>query len=347
MKQLAEYRRKLQKKPILKKLFLELTLRCNQKCLHCGSSCGDRFSDELTFDQYKSFLDKVKKDFDISEMQLCITGGEPLLRDDFFEIMNYANDLGYSWGMTSNATLIDDKKAELLEKSGMKTISVSIDGLRETHDNFRRSPGGFDKAVSGIKALLKNGSFENVQVTTVVHKNNINQLDKLFELMTDLNVDSWRITNIDPIGRARSNKDLLLDADEYRYILDYIRDKRRLCLPVSYGCSHYLGLDYEREVRDWYFLCSAGIYVASIHANGDISACLDIEPRKELLYGNILKDDFTEIWNNKFEIYRSNLSDLTPKCADCPDKDFCNGGSYHTWDYDKNEPLMCFKNILF
>lgn len=81
MKELAEYRRGLWKEPKLKFLFLELTLRCNERCIHCGTS----------------------------GIQLCITGGEPLLRKDFFEIMGYAHSLGFRWGMTSNGTLIDDE----------------------------------------------------------------------------------------------------------------------------------------------------------------------------------------------------------------------------------------------
>ena len=77
----------------------------------------------------------------------------------------------------------------------------------------------------------------------------------------------------------------MLDKDDYRYLIEYIRSKRKEGYPVTYGCSHYLGLDYEREVRDWYFLCTAGIYTASIMANGDIGACLDIERRPETIMG--------------------------------------------------------------
>ena len=129
MTELAAYRQKLYRQPVLRYLFLELTLRCNERCLHCGSLCGDVESNELTLDQYRKILDQIRKDFNVRRFQLCITGGEPLLRKDFFEILGYANQLGYLWGMTSNATLITPETAHRLKETGMKTISVSIDGL--------------------------------------------------------------------------------------------------------------------------------------------------------------------------------------------------------------------------
>ena len=104
--QLDAYVQKLYRAPQLRHLFLELTMRCNAHCFHCGSSCGPSGGDELSLEEYRSILDQIKEDFDISRMMLNITGGEPLLRKDFFEIMGYAHELGFQWGMTSNATLI-------------------------------------------------------------------------------------------------------------------------------------------------------------------------------------------------------------------------------------------------
>ena len=118
-------------------------------------------------------------------------------------------------------------------------------------------------------------------------------------------------------------------------------------MPVLYGCTHYLGIDYEREVRDWYFLCNAGIYAAGIRTNGDIGACLDIEMRPELLEGNILTDDFTEVWKNGFKAYREDLYNRSEKCSSCKDREFCGGGSFHSWDFDKTEQRVCLKGVLF
>lgn len=346
LRQLSEYRRKLQKEPILKFLFLELTRRCNERCIHCGSRCGEQTGEELTLEQYKAFLDKIKRDFDLRGLQLCITGGEPLLRKDFFDIMGYAHSLGFHWGMTSNGTLIDSKIAAKLEESGMETISVSLDGMRDSHDAFRRAPGGWDAAVRGINALIERDAFGEIQVTTVVHKDNINELDALYEYLCGIDIDSWRLVTVEPIGRAL-DAGLSLSAEEYRRVMNFIRDKRSENIPITYGCTHYLGLGYEREVRDWYFLCNAGIYTAGIRFNGDIGACLDIEPRQELLEGNILTDDFTQVWKNGFKAYREDLSGKSAKCSACDSREFCGGGSFHSWDLDKNEQRVCFKGILF
>ncbi|MGN1102432.1 MAG: SPASM domain-containing protein, partial [Huintestinicola sp.] len=128
---------------------------------------------------------------------------------------------------------------------------------------------------------------------------------------------------------------------------DFIKKHRNdEVLPVTYGCSHYLGPALEREVRKWYFLCNAGVYTASIMWNGDIAACLDIERRAELIQGNIRRDDFAEVWKNRFEQYRTDFKKKGP-CKDCKDFEFCAGGSFHTWNFDENRQNVCFKDILF
>lgn len=345
LQMLSEYRKKLRAEPELKFLFFEMTMDCNERCLHCGSRCGDVRSEEMPKEVYFDFLDKIKRDFPKLPM-LCITGGEPLLRPELFEIMTYASSLGFKWGMTSNGTLITKEVAKKLKDAGMNTISISIDGLEETHDAFRRTKGGFRKAVEGVRNLLEQ-DFNAVQVTTVVTKKNIDQLDDLFALMEELDVDSWRVINLEPIGRALELDGYILDSEGYRRMFDFIAAKRKEGFPVMYGCTHYLGLDYECEVRDWYFLCNAGIYVASIMANGDIGACLDIQRRPETIEGNILRDDFTEIWKNGFRFFRTSLADRNEKCASCDARSFCEGGSYHSWDYDNDRPLVCFKDVLF
>ena len=142
LEKLANYRDAILPNPPLKHLFLELTLRCNENCLHCGSRCtAESKVNELSLDEYKRILDEISYDFDVKSFMLNITGGEPLLRRDFYDIMDYANKLGFVWGMTSNGTLIDDEAAKRLYDCGMKTISVSIDGLENTHDFLRGKKG--------------------------------------------------------------------------------------------------------------------------------------------------------------------------------------------------------------
>ncbi len=348
LERLAAYTRTLYEKPDLRHLFLELTLRCNSKCFHCGSSCtASAAEDELTLEEYRRLLDQVKEDFDLSRIMLCVTGGEPLLRPDFFEIMGYAHRLGYRWGMTSNGTLITKETAHKLAACGMSTISVSIDGLPETHDRLRGMPGGYDRAMEGIRNLIDERAFRAVQVTTVINHRNIGELDALFGIMEGLDIDSWRVINLEPIGRALERPELMCTKEDYLRLFEFIRSKRREGWPVQYGCSHYLGLEYEREVRDWYWLCNAGVHTASVTSTGEIRACLDIERRPELVQGNIRTDRFSDVWKTKFAPFRHDLSEENADCALCEHRTFCRGGAHHSWDYDRRRPLVCMKGILF
>ena len=328
--QLAAYRKRKFIEPELKHLFLELTLQCNARCFHCGSSCDPNAPQGLAPEQYLAVLEDVKENFDLSRMMLCITGGEPLLYKDFFPLMQEAHRMGFAWGMTSNATFITRDTARKLREAGMGTISV-----------------GWKRAMQGIQNLIDEGGFRAIQVTTVLNHQNIQELDRLYEIFDQVDIDSWRVIGLEPIGRAKEHPDLMLTPEDQRRMFDFIREKREADIPVQYGCSHFLGLDYEREVRDWYFFCNAGVYTASIMANGDIGACLDIERRPETIQGSVLREKFSDVWKNRFELFRKPLSTLCRTCAECPEEKWCGGGAAHSWDYDRNEQQICFRNILW
>ena len=213
----------------LKALFFEVTLRCNARCEHCGSSCGDIIQkDEITKEEIENVLYDLatRGKRDPRNIMINITGGEPLVRKDLFEIMAYANNLGYPWGMTTNGILVDEKVVEQMAKTHMFGVSVSLDGLKETHESFRRVPGSFDKIINGLKLMLANPIIKDVQVTTCVNKKNIDQLDDLYELMKEIGIKDWRIIEVDPIGRAKDNDELLLDKEGYRRLLQYLKEER-------------------------------------------------------------------------------------------------------------------------
>lgn len=154
---------------------------------------------------------------------------------------------------------------------------------------------------------------------------------------------------MEPIGRAKEHPELRLEAEDYKYLLDYIREKRcsnKNPMEVTYGCSHFLTEKYEREVRDYYFICGSGIYVAGILCNGDIVSCLDIERRPELVQGNIEADDFAEVWKHRFEIFRTDRTEQCKMCMECEDNELCNADSFHTWNFDKKKPDLCIKQFL-
>ena len=295
----------------------------------------------LTVQDIKSTLQTLKGE----SPMICLTGGEPLLHPDFFEIAACVRDMGFLWGMTTNATLIDEAAALKLKQVGMSTVSVSLDGLEASHDELRQQKGAWRAAVRGIEALQKVG-FEP-QVTTVLHRSNFGELEPMYSLLCEMGITSWRPINVEPIGRACESSNLLLSPDRFAQLISFIFDKRfdRNCqMEVTFGCSHYLGVNYEHMVRDHYFLCGAGILVASVRSNGDICACLDIENRPELVQGNIKSDNFMDVWRNGFVQFRRDRTADCTECRDCSERFICGGDSAHTWNYNENKPLLCYRD---
>jgi len=347
MHELAEYQKTLWKKPKLRFLFFELTDKCNLGCRHCGSNCTSQNKTFLPYEEIEKVMVSVTDRYDPNEIMICITGGEPMLHPDLMKIIYRSRCLGFHVGITTNGTLIDDKAAEDFVRSGLETIAISIDGLGETHDRFRGVKGCFDQAIEGIKILKKHGI--ETQPVTVIHKGNIDQLEEMYRYFRDMDIYSWRIVNVDPIGRANLNDGIFLDGKDLKRMYDFIREKRfdpDNPMEVTTACSHFVSYEYEREIRDNYFQCGAGTMIASITANGDIFACLDIERRKDLIQGNIYVDDFIDVWENRFSIFRQNKALKSKTCNGCVHKDTCMGDSTHTWNFDTNEPNYCVFMML-
>ena len=174
----------LAEKPVLYNLFWETTLRCNAKCKHCGSRAGENcnIKDELTTEEIKNALKSVAEKYDADKILLNITGGEPLVREDLFDVMAFARKLGFHWGMTTNGILINDEIIEKMKNTGMSTILISLDGLEESHDKFRGVPGSFKKIIENIKKLKNANFLDIVQITTVVNKINISELEDMYNM---------------------------------------------------------------------------------------------------------------------------------------------------------------------
>ncbi|RKM54320.1 radical SAM protein [Butyrivibrio sp. X503] len=342
-----DVREKFFEKPLLRQLFFELTLNCNEHCWHCGSRCGEVQANEMNPQEWKDILDQIKDDFKGSLPQINVTGGEPLLYSGFEEVMSYAHSLGFRWGMTSNAIVITPEVAQMLKRCGMNTISVSIDGLPNSHDKIRGLPGAYERAMAGIQNLIDLECFDQIMVTTVVNHRTISELDELYEIMCGIDIDTWRIMGIEPIGRALDHPELLLTDEDQRSLMEFIRDKRADNMPVEYGCCHYLGLDYEREVRDSYFFCMAGVTVASITVTGDVYGCLDIDRTQPgVIQGNIHERRFSDIWKNEFKGFRYDRSVDNEKCSNCASRKYCMGGAFHTWDYANKTQRLCLIDAL-
>lgn len=338
------YQETLKDNPKLRYLFFELTGACNMECIHCGSNCGRGKREYIDTELMMKCLETVAKDFNPKSLMICLTGGEPMLHPDFHRIIDKINELGFGWGITTNGTLIDRASAAKFKERKLESITMSIDGLEKTHDWFRQTKGSYKRTLDAIRYLQELNI--PVEITTVVHKKNFDELEEIYQTMLDLRIDSWKVANMEPIGRAKQIPNLLLSAVEFEILILFLREKRRANkndMEINFGCSHYLGLDYEREVRDHCFRCGAGTTVASILTNGDIYACLDIERRPELVQGNIRADRFSKVWSEGFKTFRTDRTVSSEYCRDCEERDFCKGDSTHTWNFDKNEPNFCMK----
>lgn len=343
MYRLVHYREELCAHPRLTYLFVELTNRCNLACVHCGSRCGQNGGIFIDTGLLLQTLETVAEDFAPRTVMICLTGGEPMLHPDFYKIVEKVVELGFPWGMTTNGTLLGREDAGRLKRMNLHSVTISLDGLQGAHEWLRNTPGCFQKMLDAVRAMQTSGIL--VQITSVIHKRNFCELEALYRLMCDMHVSSWRVINLEPIGRVlEGGETLLLSPEEFKLLLDFIRSKRysrKTLMDVHFGCSHYLSFEYEREVRDNYFICGAGIYVGSILCNGDIYSCLDIERREELVQGNILSDRFLTVWFERFREFRSNRAERSDRCRKCAERKFCRGDSMHTWDFEKKKPMFC------
>lgn len=333
----------------LRVLFWEATLKCNAYCKFCGSRCGDAVSDsELTKEEICRVFRQIADRYDASQIMINVTGGEPLMRKDLCEIMTYASSLGFSWGMVTNGVLLNEKTIEKLKAAHLKTISVSLDGLAAVHERLRRLPGCFLRIADQIKQIKAAGFLETIMVTTVVSKENLEELPGLKEFLKDFPVDVWRVCPVDSIGRAENNGDLLLSGEETETVMEFIRACREEKLPyqVQTSCSHYLG-KYEFQVRSYPFVCMTGKTVGSILADGDIFVCPNVLRKPELIQGNVRTDNFADVWEKGFAFFRDDENRRTGKCRECVYFKDCRGDSMHTRDFDKNEPGFCMKDYGF
>lgn len=292
---------------------------------------------------------------DPHKVLIIISGGEPLMRKDLAEVGAALKQRGYPWGMVTNGLALTEKRFKELLAAGLRSMAISFDGLELNHNWLRQHPLAFEGATRAIKLAaqysqsilnpsLKGRTSEQEKdslpfreglgvgsfvwdVVTCVNQRTINQLDEMREYLWSIGVRNWRLITIDPMGRAAENPELLLTPEQHRQLLDYIREKRKQGLHISYSCEGFMP-DYELEVRDHLFHCAAGVSVASILIDGSISACTSI--RGKYYQGNIYKDDFGEVWENGFTAYRNRkwMKQLEP-CINCKLFRYCEGGGMH------------------
>ena len=363
------YRKAVTKKHRLNYLFWECTLRCNLNCLHCGSDCLKQSEiPDMPAEDFIKVLDDIKLKNPEKRMSVCITGGEPLIRNDLEEVGREIVKRGYNWGIVTNGMLITPQRFMSLINAGMTSMSFSIDGFEKEHTYLRQNPQSYIKVCAGIKLAVnfqqKYGNRLIFDVITSVHKKNLDILPALRDDLIERGVKMWRIFSIFPEGRAGQN-DLSLSKDEYKRMMDFIaetrnyKDKQGRSIHVNYACEGWLG-DYELKARDYFFFCRGGINVGSVMCDGSISACLSVRG-KDFIQGNIYGDfaniasgsgnkvvsvSFMDIWNNKFQNMRNRSWAKHGKCRKCKQWSRCMGNGLHLHHDMECEVAHCNYELL-
>lgn len=317
----------------------ECTLRCNLSCLHCGSDCKkDSSICDMPAKDFLGALDSITDILEPNNTMIVLTGGEVLLRKDIEQIGRQLYIRGFPWGIVTNGMMLNETKIASLLNSGLRSITVSLDGFENSHNWLRNNPKSFSNAVNGIKILAKTPDIA-FDVVTCVNRKNYGQLNEFKEALIEWGVSRWRIFTVFPIGRAAEHKELQLEPREFKLLFDFIASTRKEGrITLNYGCEGYLG-NYEMEVRDNMFFCRAGINVASILADGSISACPNL--RDNFIQGNIYRDNFRNVWENRYGIFRDRRWTKTGICADCKSYKYCQGNGMHLRNDKNGELLFC------
>lgn len=361
-----EMARSLQKQKVeghpLKQLFWECTLKCNLSCRHCGSDCKAVSKvQDMPAEDFLKVLGRVKEVYDPHRIMVIVTGGEPLMRKDIESCGREIYRMGFPWGMVSNGFLLTEERFHGLLAAGLHSLTISLDGLEEDHDWMRGRQGCFERASGAIRmvceynrACLAGGDavgFKSLvatdavafDVVTCVNRRSYPHLGEIKQFLIDAGLKSWRLFTVFPVGRGALDPELQLPNEDFRGLMEFIKATRKEGrIMAEYGCEGFLG-NYEGDVRSHFFNCEAGISVGSVLADGSISACASI--RSDYCQGNIYKDDFVDVWENRFAPYRNREWMRRDQCAGCKYWRYCQGNGMHLRDAD-GKLILCHLSRL-
>lgn len=326
-------------------LFWECTVRCNISCQHCGSDCR---SDGKTIDMpaadFLKVTNEVRKTYNPNKLMIVITGGEPLMRKDLEEVGLALYNQGYPWGMVTNGLALTPERFNHLLQSGLRSITVSLDGLEKEHNWLRGSSASYHKAIEAIKIIVSANNDLAFDVATCINSRNFDQLNDIKNLLIEIGVKHWRIFTISPIGRAKENPELHITDEQFLTLMKFIESTREEAkIIASFGCEGFLG-SFEGKVRDGYYMCRAGINIASVLNDGSISACPNNSHK--VVQGNIYQDDFMDVWNNRYGIMRNRSWTKVGRCEKCDVFDWCQGNGLHLRDLENNDVMRCHYQML-
>ena len=354
------------------------TYLCNLRCKHCYEDAGSR-RPELTTEQACMAIDKLSNIAGVGLPALSFSGGEPLMRKDFFEVAAYTKNKIPYLSMATNGTLLTKDNVRELKKVGIKYIEISLDGAsKEVHESFRVMPGCFEKTMNGIRNCVDEGL--DTCIATTVHKDNLHEVSKIMDMAEEMQVRFMHFNYI-PTGRAKELVELDLTPKERLLLLETI-GKRIVGLyleakeaEAKFGKSHitidrffstcpqfasvvkklatekgeeftvsthYAAKKGVETVANFLGGCGAGRLYIALEPNGDVKPCVFFPTNKHTVLGNILKDNFEQIWDNNPMLWnlrkRENLETYETDgriigCGNCEDKYICGGCRARSYSY--------------
>jgi len=329
----------------------EITKRCNLRCLHCRGSSDLDAADGPSKERSFQILDQIKE---VERPVIILTGGEPLLREDIFDIAEYGSSIGMKVVLATNGTLLNRENVKRIKDSGIRRVSISIDSANEKeHDEFRNVDGAFRKAIEGIRILKEEGV--EFQINTTVTKRNLNQIGKIMDMAMGLGAASYHIFLLVPTGRGKMLDKEAIEKEEYeRFLLWLYRRSQDVPIHIKPTCSpqYYRilrqeagKLEFKRHGLDAITRgCLGGISFCFISSDEKVQPCgyLEIE------CGNLKKNSFKEIWENS-PIFNSlrNFSLYKGKCGRCEYIKFCGGCRARAYeingDYLEEDPICYYE----
>lgn len=298
-----------------------VTRECNMKCSHCYINATEKkLANELTTQEAKKLMDQI---CEVSKPLLILSGGEPLLRPDIYELIQYGASKGLKMGLGSNGSLIDEAVASKLKAAGIATVSISLDSnIPAQHDEFRGVAGAWEKAVNACKALRKNNVL--VQVNTTLTHQNYNQIDDIMSLAEGIGVENFHLFFLVPTGRGTKLTDISpqkyedMITNTFAKVANHRLNVRPSCAPQFMRIAKGMGLD----MRQWIRGCIAGLYYCRVYPNGDITPC----PYLPIKLGNVREKSFKDIWFNS-QIFKAlrDPNSLKGKCGACEYRTLCGG----------------------
>ncbi|MBL7053171.1 MAG: radical SAM protein [Candidatus Portnoybacteria bacterium] len=318
-----------------------LTNRCNLNCRHCIDSAGiiseqeskNELSNKEIYNIINYFLERGVENISFS-------GGEPLLHKNVFEFIAYLSKKNISVTLLSNIMLVDRKIAQKLKRSGLYYLRSSIEGPNTRLHDWIRGKGSFKKLLTNLK-YLKEVDLPKLGVSLVVHKKNFDFVESVVRLLLRIGIYHLTLTHLIPSGRGKKMKDLVLDKQEYKSLLEMkpVLEKRypKMIIYMDSPLEAIMCSEDKNKLLEC-APCIVGRCFLGIKANGDIYAC---PMRDEVVIGNVRKDNLDDIWHNStFLNLIRNTNLLKGKCKTCRLKDFCGGGCRALAHLHYNDVLM-------